>query len=351
MPGEAGAPSFDPEHYRAVRGAALLGPAGHRLLNLLMTIVGNTTLVARALDPAGREARLLGASERAALEASRLVGQLHGVLDEADVAGPDLGVTLRELAPLLGAIGAGRLRVEASVPDGFPVERGGALLRLLVLHATAEVVMAADGRDGVLRLDASEAPGGRVRLDFVYAPADDGPRLDPGRFLQVLAGPAAALGGRVAPGDPVGVILPASTGASAEAVAPFAPGDAAESLAVLLVDDEAPLLDAMRRMLGQQGFRVLTAGDGRQALDVIEAERVDLVVVDLMMPGMDGGATIAAVRARRPGLPVVLSTGLGAAEARARYRGPAVDGILCKPWGARDLRGVIASARKPPADS
>ncbi len=79
---------------------------------------------------------------------------------------------------------------------------------------------------------------------------------------------------------------------------------------VLVVDDEP----ANRRLLGdlvaREGFEVLVAAGGAEALDVLARERVDLVMLDLMMPEVDGMAVLAELRARRalPGLPVVVVT-------------------------------------------
>ena len=60
------------------------------------------------------------------------------------------------------------------------------------------------------------------------------------------------------------------------------------SKTVLVVDDEARLVNLVRAYLEQGGFRVVTAGNGREALFVARQEKPDLIVLDIMMPEMDG---------------------------------------------------------------
>lgn len=65
---------------------------------------------------------------------------------------------------------------------------------------------------------------------------------------------------------------------------------------VLVVDDDEDVTDTMREILEDEGHRVLVAGDGRRALEVVHAERPDLVLLDLEMPEMDGRSFLAELR-------------------------------------------------------
>lgn len=83
--------------------------------------------------------------------------------------------------------------------------------------------------------------------------------------------------------------------------------------AVLLVDDEFDLLACLRDVLEDEGYQVVTAQNGREALTQLDAHQVDLVVTDLMMPVMSGVDLLRHLRAdpRRPDLPtLVVSAGL-----------------------------------------
>lgn len=81
---------------------------------------------------------------------------------------------------------------------------------------------------------------------------------------------------------------------------------------VLVVDDEAGMRRTLTRLLAGQGFETLTAGDGAEALRALEARTPDVILLDLVMPGMDGLELLDALQ-RHPqwkALPVVALTGL-----------------------------------------
>lgn len=80
---------------------------------------------------------------------------------------------------------------------------------------------------------------------------------------------------------------------------------------ILVVDDDRDIVDAMSEILAAEGHRVLTASNGRDALEVARADRPDLVLLDLQMPEMDGRAFLAAA-AEVPslaGVPIVVVSG------------------------------------------
>ena len=80
---------------------------------------------------------------------------------------------------------------------------------------------------------------------------------------------------------------------------------------VLVIDDDTAVLNVLRIGLHVRGYQVLTAQNGLEALEVLEIERVDLVIVDLMMPVMDGMAFLKSVRNKlKLGVPVVVLTGV-----------------------------------------
>src|SRR6266481_3540044 len=78
---------------------------------------------------------------------------------------------------------------------------------------------------------------------------------------------------------------------------------------ILVVDDDAPVRTTVRLLLERGGHDVVAAADGRSGLKTIEAERFDLLIVDIFMPGMDGLETIRNVRSRLPDLPVLVMSG------------------------------------------
>jgi DNA-binding NtrC family response regulator len=84
---------------------------------------------------------------------------------------------------------------------------------------------------------------------------------------------------------------------------------------ILLVEDEKPALDLLRKILETDGFRVLTAANGREALDRLEEELVDVVVTDLLMPVMTGKELLAEIQSMPDPPPVIVLTAHGSKEA------------------------------------
>jgi DNA-binding response OmpR family regulator len=110
---------------------------------------------------------------------------------------------------------------------------------------------------------------------------------------------------------------------------------------ILVVEDEPGIVDFVERGLADQGFEVVTAGDGVTGLErALEAD-VDLVVLDLMLPELSGTEVLRALHAQRPLLPVIVLTARGAVEDRiAGLDGGAVD-YLVKPFALAELAARI----------
>src|SRR5690554_2045148 len=83
---------------------------------------------------------------------------------------------------------------------------------------------------------------------------------------------------------------------------------------LLVVDDEAANLESLEKIFQKEGFRVLTATGGREALDLCRTHRVHVVLSDLMMPGMSGIDLVKALRTVAPDVEVVMMTAYGTVE-------------------------------------
>jgi two-component system nitrogen regulation response regulator NtrX len=83
---------------------------------------------------------------------------------------------------------------------------------------------------------------------------------------------------------------------------------------ILIVDDEQAILQSLGGILGDEGYEVLSASNGYEALKVLSAHSPDLVLLDIWMPGMDGIETLKAIRKDQPAIPVVMITGHGTIE-------------------------------------
>ena len=87
-----------------------------------------------------------------------------------------------------------------------------------------------------------------------------------------------------------------------------------DKIRVLVVDDEEVVRLGYRRVLSTDGFRVMAAGNGAEALDLMAGDRFDVVLLDLRMPGMDGLDVLRAIKERWPESEVVVVTGYPSIE-------------------------------------
>jgi DNA-binding response OmpR family regulator len=111
------------------------------------------------------------------------------------------------------------------------------------------------------------------------------------------------------------------------------------SLVVLLVDDDPHVRWYMERALVEDGYRVLTADDGRSALEVAHTVHVDAVVSDVRMPGLDGYGLVARLREWSSPPPVLLVSGFSSEEPTCPYlRKPFTPDALAA--AVRDLLGA-----------
>lgn len=118
--------------------------------------------------------------------------------------------------------------------------------------------------------------------------------------------------------------------------------------AVLAVDDDPSILDLMIDILGGEGYRVLPAANGLEALKVLEGARPCVVLLDMRMPALDGWGFASALRDRGLKYPVVVVT--AAENARAWAQEIGADAYLSKPFQLSDLLRVVERFCPPPAD-
>ncbi len=118
--------------------------------------------------------------------------------------------------------------------------------------------------------------------------------------------------------------------------APVPPADAPATL--LFVDDEPSILSALRRLFRPHGYRVLLADSGAAALEMLAQEKVDLVLSDMRMPGMDGAQLLQAVRERWPDVARLLLTGyadIGSTIAAINHG--EIQRYIAKPWDDNEV--------------
>lgn len=114
---------------------------------------------------------------------------------------------------------------------------------------------------------------------------------------------------------------------------------------LLLVDDEENILSALRRLFRPAGYRILTAQDGMQGLEILEKENADLVISDMRMPGMDGAKFLEEVARRWPETVRILLTGYSdlTSTVSAVNKGR-IYCYISKPWEDSDIKVAVQNA-------
>jgi putative two-component system response regulator len=113
---------------------------------------------------------------------------------------------------------------------------------------------------------------------------------------------------------------------------------------VLCVDDEPDILRLTTRLLERMGLISWTAPDPVAALAMFDADRFDLIITDIRMPGMDGHAFLAAIRERDPQVPVIVATGHASLDNAIRALRDGASGMLIKPFTADEFTAEVTSA-------
>jgi type IV pilus assembly protein PilB len=123
---------------------------------------------------------------------------------------------------------------------------------------------------------------------------------------------------------------------------------------VLLVEDEEPLRRVMKDLLEREGYKIVEAGDGIQALEQVDRHAPDVILLDLNLPGLDGYGVLAQLRSRpnTAGIPVIVLTAKGDEDNEVRVLKAGADDFLTKPFRARALsarlEAIISRRRSAP---
>ena len=120
---------------------------------------------------------------------------------------------------------------------------------------------------------------------------------------------------------------------------------------ILVVEDEAGLREGLIDLLQGDGHDVTAVGDGATAAATGVAESWDLVVLDLMLPRMNGMDVCRRLRGARPGMPILMLTARGSEDDKVRGLGEGADDYVTKPFSARELLArVRALGRRAPGE-
>ena len=109
---------------------------------------------------------------------------------------------------------------------------------------------------------------------------------------------------------------------------------------ILVVDDEQTVRDFLQRALENAGYDVITAADGREALDKVSQFDVSLVLLDIVMPGLDGFEVLEHMR-QYENIPVIMLSGIGGETTKIDTLALGADDYITKPFSVEELLARI----------
>ena len=370
--------------------AVLAGGVAHDFNNLLVGILGNADLARRELDAGSSPAGCLDGIDLAARRAADLARQMLAYSGRGRfVVEPlELDALLQEIGHLLSTSISKKAVLRMDLAAGLPTVRADATqLRQVMMNLITNASEAIGDGGGVitvstgLNADVTTHQGLRFPdeplpdgLYCVVEVADTGEGMDDATVRRVFdpffttkftgrgLGLAAVLGiikghgGAIevasAPGEgsTFRVLLPGQRESVGRREGPARPDPPVQAGAgrILLIDDEDTVRSVASTMLRSVGYEVLVAEDGQVALDLFRSQPddIDVVLLDLSMPRMDGQETFAALKALRPDVRVVLTSGYNEQEAVDRFAGGELGGFVQKPYRLVDLVRAIEAASR-----
>jgi two-component system, NtrC family, response regulator PilR len=123
-----------------------------------------------------------------------------------------------------------------------------------------------------------------------------------------------------------------------------APGRMKSSVSILVVDDESMMRNLLDRILSRDGYHVLSAEDGQDALRVLENETVDIIISDLKMPRMNGFDLLKAVKQKYPGVAMIMMTAYGDTYTVKDALLLGADEYITKPFKSFEISLVVERA-------
>jgi CheY-like chemotaxis protein len=116
---------------------------------------------------------------------------------------------------------------------------------------------------------------------------------------------------------------------------------------VLVIDDEVGIRSLIQAALEDLGYTVLTAENGAQGLDLFDrsSDEISMVLLDVIMPAMDGPETATEIQSRNPEVPILVMSGLGDHDALQRFSKVRIAGFVPKPFAPDQLAQAVAVAR------
>ncbi|MFO7727951.1 MAG: response regulator [Desulfonatronovibrio sp.] len=115
---------------------------------------------------------------------------------------------------------------------------------------------------------------------------------------------------------------------------------------ILLVDDEPKALKYLGKYLDKKGFEIITADSGEKGLEIIKNESIDVTVLDVLMPGMDGITVLKKIKEIKPQIQVIILTGCASVELGMQGMKSGAFDFMSKPVDPPELVRLIKSAQE-----
>jgi signal transduction histidine kinase/CheY-like chemotaxis protein len=350
----------------------LTGGIAHDFNNLLTVIQGSADMLSRPELAEPKRIRFAQAIVQAASNAASLTSQLLAFARRQPLKPEQIDVNdlIEEMAELIQGTVGERIHVVTDLClHGCRIEVDRAQLQSAILNIASNsrdampeggmltVRTAAEGRsDGQVMIGITLADTGTgmdaETTDRIFEPffTTKGTGKGTGLGLSQVYGFASQSGGEVrvesVPGEGTSLTLllpcveadgPASTGAGTQGFAALPPS------AILVVEDNADVGAFAETLLSELGHQVTRAATGEEALDIARANKFDVVLSDVVMPGM-GGLRLAEMLAdEQPDLPVVLATGY---SQEITQTGSGGRPVILKPYRLATLSEALASAMR-----
>jgi two-component system, chemotaxis family, CheB/CheR fusion protein len=370
----------------------MAGAIAHHFNNKLMVVTGNLELALIHAGPNRELSTHLLEAQRATAQAADVSGLMLAYLGQAlpKVETFDLAKVCCEVTEAQKSFIPERVALKVEIPAHGPTIKANqtqvrqVLSNLIVnaweaigegdgeIHASLCTVEAAgtttlrifpadwqSGEDSYACLEVSDSGCGisPEQLDLIFDPFYSTKFTGRGLGLAVALGTVRSYGGAIAVESEPGrgsifrvfwpIVEPEAQPVQQEETVASRP--IIGSGLVLFVDDEVQLRNMAEVMLGLLDFAVIKAAHAGEAIEIFRTRKdeISLVILDLTMPGMNGWETLAALRALRPDIPVVLASGYDEAKVMEGRHTELPQAFLHKPYSMVELEAALGAAMAP----
>ncbi len=369
----------------------MAGGVAHDFNNYLLAIMGNADLLDKGLDDSSADRQLVTEIRAAAERAGDLCNQLLAFAGKGQfqIEPVDLSATIRAMVRILMVAISGKIALRLELDDEASlVDADASQIRQVIMNLVVNASEAAGDNPGTITLRTGVRSSADCRFEqcvlaplatvgnFVFLEVTDtgagmgavtmsrafdpfystkprGRGLGLASVLGIVRSHRGSVGIDTAPGagTTVTILLPRRESAAPQVARRLEKSAPGGSGTILVVDDDEYLRVLSTRMLNHLGYQVHLADGGAAALEACRrlGSELDCVLLDLVMPGMDGQEVYAEIHRLYPELKVLLTSGYHEVEISRRFSDRGLAGFLQKPYMLDDLARKLAEVIDRPA--